>query len=110
MLSNIILGKLREIVGAQGILTAPIDLKAYSFDGTTSWQAVPDAVVFPTTTEQVAAIMKLASIDTIDDQRLDELVGFLFKAYENETFLQLIRAISATDDDAQAELLRLCAA
>jgi len=54
-----------------------------------------------------AAIMKLASIDTIDDQRLDELVGFLFKAYENETFLQLIRAISATDDDAQAELLRL---
>ncbi len=54
-----------------------------------------------------AAIMKLASIDTIDDQRLDELVGVLFKAYENETFMQLIRAISATDDGAQEELLRL---
>ncbi|MEK6720837.1 MAG: ATP-binding protein [Chloroflexota bacterium] len=54
-----------------------------------------------------AAITKLASIDTIDDARLDELVGVLFKAYENETFMQLIRAISATDDGAQKELLRL---
>ena len=61
MLSNIIVGKLREIAGAQGVLTATIDLKAYSFDGTTSWQAVPDVVVFPTTTEQVSAIMKLAT-------------------------------------------------
>jgi len=54
-----------------------------------------------------AAITKLAAIETIDDQRLDELVGYLFKAYENETFMQLIRAISATDDSAQEELLRL---
>lgn len=54
-----------------------------------------------------AAITKLASIDTIDDARLDELVSVLFKAYENETFMQLIRAISATDDGAQEELLRL---
>ena len=29
---------------------------------------------------------------TIDDARLDELVSVLFKAYENETFMQLIRA------------------
>jgi glycolate oxidase len=61
MLSNIIVGKLREIAGVKGVLTAPIDLKAYSFDGTTSWQAVPEAVVFPTTAEQVSAIMKLAT-------------------------------------------------
>jgi hypothetical protein len=53
------------------------------------------------------AINKLAAIETIDDQRLDELVGFLFKAYENETFMQLIRAISTTDEGAQEELLRL---
>jgi hypothetical protein len=58
-------------------------------------------------TELRAAITKLASIDTIDDTRLDELVAFLFKAYENETFMQLIRAINATDAGAQAELLRL---
>ena len=54
-----------------------------------------------------AAIAKLASIDTIDDSRLDELVGYLFKAYENETFLELLRAISATHEAAQAELLEL---
>ena len=54
-----------------------------------------------------AAIDRLASIDTIEDERLTELVGYLFKAYENETFMQLIRAISATDDDSQQELLRL---
>jgi len=54
-----------------------------------------------------AAITKLASIDTIDDERLKDLVGLLFKAYENETFMQLIRAISASDAGAQAELLRL---
>ncbi len=56
-----------------------------------------------------AAIAKLASIETIDDERLDELVGYLFKAYENETFMELIRAISATEDGAQEELLRLFA-
>jgi Histidine kinase-, DNA gyrase B-, and HSP90-like ATPase len=53
------------------------------------------------------AITKLAAVETIDDQRLDELVGYLFKAYENETFMQLIRAISGTDENAQDELLRL---
>jgi len=38
-----------------------VDLTAYSFDGTTSWQRVPEAVVFPTTTEQVSEILKLAT-------------------------------------------------
>jgi glycolate oxidase len=46
-------------------LTAAIDLASYSFDGTTSWQAAPQAVVFPTTTEQVSEIMKLATAEKI---------------------------------------------
>ena len=60
-LSESILGKLREIVGAKGLLTAQVDLAAYSFDGTTSWQGLPEAVVLPTTPEQVSQLLKLAS-------------------------------------------------
>jgi len=41
------------IVGEKGVLTAPLDLASYAFDGTTSWQSKPDVVVFPTTAEQV---------------------------------------------------------
>jgi glycolate oxidase len=55
------LKKLREIVGTDGVLTENLDLASYAFDGTTGWQHKPDVVVFPTTTEQVSEIMKLAS-------------------------------------------------
>jgi Histidine kinase-, DNA gyrase B-, and HSP90-like ATPase len=54
-----------------------------------------------------ATIGKLVSIPTIEDERLDEIVDLLLKAYENKTFMDLIRAISAADEHAQAELLRL---
>ncbi len=60
-LSGGILDRLREIAGARGVLTEPVDLAAYSFDGTTSWQARPDAVVFPTSAEHVSRILKLAT-------------------------------------------------
>ena len=60
-LSKSILEKLREITGEKGLLTSPVDLASYSFDGTTSWQSLPEAVVFPTTTEQVSQILKLAT-------------------------------------------------
>ncbi|MFC1966218.1 FAD-binding oxidoreductase [Chloroflexota bacterium] len=60
-LSKSILRKLWEIVGAKGLLTDRVDLAAYSFDGTTSWQGLPEAVVFPTTAEQVSQILKLAT-------------------------------------------------
>lgn len=60
-LTRSIFDKLRDIVGAKGLLTEKIDLAAYSFDGTTSWQALPEAVVFPTTDEQVSRILELAT-------------------------------------------------
>lgn len=60
-LSSSVLDKLREIVGAQGLLTAPVDLAAYSFDGTTGQLGLPEAVVFPTTAEQVSQVLKLAT-------------------------------------------------
>ena len=55
-----IVENLRTIVGPDGVLGSPVDLATYSFDGTTNWQGMPDAVVFPTTDQQVAAILKLA--------------------------------------------------
>ena len=52
-------------MGDTGVLTSPVDLESYAFDGTTSWQSKPDVVVFPTTVEQVSQIMKLASAEKI---------------------------------------------
>ena len=60
-LSASTLRKLRHIVGAKGLLTTQVDLAAYSFDGTSNWQSMPEAVVFPTTAEQVSQILKLAT-------------------------------------------------
>jgi hypothetical protein len=57
--------------------------------------------------ELTAAIEKLASIPTIEDDRLDELVDFLVKAYENETFMTLIRQLNAASPEAQVEVLGL---
>jgi len=52
-------------MGDKGLLTAPVDLAAYSFDGTTNWQSLPEAVVFPITTGQVSEILKLATAQQI---------------------------------------------
>ncbi|MFC2050622.1 FAD-binding oxidoreductase [Chloroflexota bacterium] len=60
-LSASTLRKLRHIVGAKGLLTTQVDLAAYSFDGTSNWKGMPEAVVFPTTAEQVSQILKLAT-------------------------------------------------
>lgn len=52
---------LRDIVGAENALTSEEDRKVYSYDGTSTWIHKPDVVVFPTSTEQVAAVLKLAN-------------------------------------------------
>ena len=51
---------LREIVGETQVLTEPEDLVPYSFDGTAALKVRPGAVVFPGSTEEVAACVKLA--------------------------------------------------
>lgn len=59
--------------------------------------------------ELTKAINRLASIETIEDDRLAELVDFLVKAYENEHFMRLIRSLNAADEKAQDEIFRLVA-
>ncbi|MFN2228697.1 MAG: FAD-binding oxidoreductase, partial [Anaerolineae bacterium] len=51
---------LQDAVGAEKVLTSPIDLIAYSFDGTFE-QHMPDAVVLPQTTDEVAAVVGVAA-------------------------------------------------
>jgi hypothetical protein len=53
--------ELERIVGADGVLTDPIQLLAYDCDAYTIEKALPTAVVLPQTTEQVAAIVRLAN-------------------------------------------------
>jgi len=60
-LSNDILSKLRDAIGANHVLTAKEDLIAYSFDGTAALRQLPGCVVFAQTTAQVSTILELAN-------------------------------------------------
>ncbi|UCG88243.1 MAG: FAD-binding protein, partial [Gemmatimonadota bacterium] len=51
---------LEEAIGADKVLSSPIDLIAYSFDGTFE-QHLPDAVVLPEANEEVSAVARIAS-------------------------------------------------
>jgi glycolate oxidase len=52
--------KLREILGPEKVLTALEDCIAYSYDGTFA-QSLPDVVVLPESTEEVAAVVRIAA-------------------------------------------------
>jgi glycolate oxidase len=65
MLKESIAAELQKIVGTENALTSKESLKAYSYDGTTSWIHEPDIVLFPTTTQQISAIMKIANAEKI---------------------------------------------
>ena len=60
MLSKQLIAGLRKIVGEAGLSTAPVELLLYGSDSSPARGVPPEAVVFPATTEQVAAVVKLA--------------------------------------------------
>ncbi len=51
---------LRRVVGAEHVLTEREDVLPYGFDGTAALKARPGAVVFPHSTQEVAACVRLA--------------------------------------------------
>jgi len=55
------LSELRRIAGPDNVLLQKEDLIPYSFDGTAALQQIPGAVVFATSPDQVAAVLKLAN-------------------------------------------------
>ena len=65
MLQKKIVNDLKKIVGKDDVLTEKEDLTSYSYDGTTSWIHEPDVVVFPTTAQEISAILKLANKERI---------------------------------------------
>ena len=65
MIKESVKAQLEKIVGKDNVLVAPEALKAYSYDGTSSWIHEPDVVVFPISTEQISEIMKLANTEKI---------------------------------------------
>ncbi len=59
--SQPLLDRFREIVGDDGLLYNPEELLVYECDGYVVEKKAPDVVVFPTSTEQVVAIVKLCN-------------------------------------------------
>jgi len=55
------LSQLRTIVGTDQVLTSKEDLIPYSFDGTAAMSQMPGCVVFVTSTEQIAEVLRLAN-------------------------------------------------
>ena len=53
-----LLDRFREIVGEEGLIYNPDELLVYECDGYVVEKKTPDVVVFPRTTEEVAAIVK----------------------------------------------------
>lgn len=58
-------GELENIVSKENLLASPEALRAYSYDGTTSWQHEPDVVVFPATANEISLILRLANRERI---------------------------------------------
>jgi glycolate oxidase subunit GlcD len=54
-----IAAQLREILGSAAVLSEPDELLVYECDGLPQHKYRPSAVVFPSTTEQTSAVMKL---------------------------------------------------
>ncbi|WCK55112.1 FAD-linked oxidase C-terminal domain-containing protein [Aneurinibacillus sp. Ricciae_BoGa-3] len=53
--------QLRGIVGENWFLDSKNELYTYSYDATPLYQAMPDAVVLPSSVEEVAAVLKVAN-------------------------------------------------
>lgn len=61
MATSRLIDRLKDIVGHAALLHSPSDLVVYECDGYTIEKNKPDVVVFPTSTEQIVAVVKLCN-------------------------------------------------
>ena len=57
--------ELRGILGAQGLVSSPEELRTYECDGLTNFHVIPSAVVLPDSTEQVQAVVRVCHRERI---------------------------------------------
>ena len=62
---DIIVEKLREVVGSDAVLSEPDELLVYECDGLPQHKYRPRAVVFPSSTEETAAVMRVLAEERI---------------------------------------------
>ena len=62
---DLLLEALRAIVPGEGVIAAEDELRAYECDGLSAYRALPMAVVLPSTTNQVADILKFCDQENI---------------------------------------------
>ena len=60
-----IIARLRRIVPGEGVIADADELRAYECDGLSAYRAVPMAVVLPSTTREVSAILKLCDAEQV---------------------------------------------
>jgi glycolate oxidase len=60
-LAKDLVAELESIVGPEHVRTEPGDVEPYARDATPAFRAVPDAVVWPGTADEVAAVLRLAT-------------------------------------------------
>jgi glycolate oxidase len=60
-----IVQELRNIVGDNGFLSSPEDLRTYECDGLTNFRAMPRAVVLPSSSEEVQAVVSVCAREKI---------------------------------------------
>lgn len=60
-----IIAALRRIVPGEGVIATATELRAYECDALSAYRTVPMAVVLPSTTAQVAAVLKLCNEEKI---------------------------------------------
>jgi len=53
-----IVAALRQFVPGEGVIEAPVEMRAYETDGLTAYRQMPLVVVLPETTAQVSAVLK----------------------------------------------------
>ena len=65
MIDSALISKLQEIAGSRNVLTAKEDLLAYSYDATSMWSHLPEAIVLPQNSLEIAEILKMANQNKI---------------------------------------------